>query len=38
MEAQLDERHTSSTTRPDASVRYAETFQFAEVAENGRLA
>jgi len=36
--AQLAERHSSSTTGPDGSVRRAETFQFAEVAEDGRLA
>lgn len=35
---QLAERHTSSTTRPDGSVTGAETFQFAEVAEDGRIA
>ncbi|KAJ9150394.1 hypothetical protein NKR23_g3662 [Pleurostoma richardsiae] len=35
---QLAERHTSSTTRPDGTVVEAETFQFAEVAEDGRIA
>lgn len=35
--AQLAERHTSSTTRPDGSISNAETFLFAEVAEDGRL-
>ncbi|KAK6365972.1 hypothetical protein LTS17_010939 [Exophiala oligosperma] len=35
--AQLAERHSSSTTGPDGSVGKAETFLFAEVAEDGRL-
>ena len=36
--SQLAERHSSTTTLPDGSVRAAETFQFAEVAEDGRIA
>ncbi|KIW11543.1 hypothetical protein PV08_10844 [Exophiala spinifera] len=35
--AQLAERHSSSTTRPDGSVGKAETFLFAQVAADGRL-
>lgn len=36
--AQLAERHTSSTTLPDCTGKRAETFQFAEVVEDGRSA
>lgn len=36
--SQLAERHNGSTTLPDGSVKGSETFQFAEVAEDGRLA
>ncbi len=36
--SQLAERHTSTTTMPDGSIGAAETFQFAEVAEDGRVA
>jgi hypothetical protein len=35
---QLGERHMSTTTLPDGRVLIAETFQFAEVAEDGRIA
>ncbi|KAL6252331.1 hypothetical protein RBB50_000049 [Rhinocladiella similis] len=35
--AQLAERHSSSTIGPDGFVGNAETFLFAEVAEDGRL-
>ncbi|KAH8881948.1 hypothetical protein GQ53DRAFT_847880 [Thozetella sp. PMI_491] len=35
--SQLAERHTSTTTMPNGSAGNAETFQFAEVAEDGRI-
>jgi hypothetical protein len=35
--SQLAERHTSTTARPDGALGRAETFQFAEVAEDGRI-
>lgn len=35
---QLAERHTSTTKMPDGTVSKAETFQFGEVAEDGRIA
>ncbi|KAK3936873.1 hypothetical protein QBC46DRAFT_21228 [Diplogelasinospora grovesii] len=35
--AQLAERHDSTTTFPDGSVGRAETFQFAQLAEDGRI-
>jgi len=35
---QLAGRHSSSTTLPDGSVKDAETFLFANVADDGRLA
>ncbi|KAK9319294.1 hypothetical protein V1517DRAFT_333041 [Lipomyces orientalis] len=35
--SQLAERHTSTSTRDDGSIIHAETFQFVEVAEDGRI-
>ncbi|KUL90186.1 hypothetical protein ZTR_02175 [Talaromyces verruculosus] len=35
---QLAERHTSTMKMPDGTVRQAETFQFGELAEDGRIA
>jgi hypothetical protein len=35
---QLAERHTSETTKPDGTIGKAETFQFGQVAEDGRIA
>lgn len=35
---QLAERHSSTTEKPDGTVGAAETFQFAEIAEDGRFA
>jgi hypothetical protein len=34
---QLAERHTSTMKMPDGTVRKAETFQFGELAEDGRI-
>ena len=36
--SQLAERHTSTTIKPDGTAAHAETFQFAEVAPDGRIA
>ncbi|OOG00875.1 hypothetical protein ASPCADRAFT_202707 [Aspergillus carbonarius ITEM 5010] len=36
--AHLAERHNSTLTKPDGTVSAAETFLFAEVAEDGRIA
>lgn len=35
---QLAERHTSTTKMPDGTARKSETFQFGEIAQDGRIA